>query len=530
MQTVSSGWAHNIAKASRRIGYGTLISWLRTTASSVQFFTINQSTIGGPDPIKGGGSFVTFFDTFEFDDYSRDTMSFSVSRKLGQYPFGVIMAEADIELDNTSRKFLPDHDATIGSGILPNRPVKLSLGIEQEFMKVFVGFTEMPESTLNDRVTWLHAFDAMEYINDFVSTASGAQVNKFSHEIMEDLLFEMGFGETQFVLEKSLQGRIGYLATNEKKAGEIFRQLTEAEQSMMLVDENGIIRHWNRQHFTTTSGVNAFELSYSSLEDIKWLNTPVINDVIVRARPRELQAEQIVYRLDLPILIDGNDSKTIFLDFTDENGAMIVTSITNPVGSATESSRFQASSDSDGGGINRTNNVTLSEAQLLGDTIKLTFDNAASGPSYVWELVITGTPARVRDVYEEREQNQESIDTYGRNPANNGETIIIQNDLIQDADTARSLAYTLVKEYKDPRKRYEAPVAVGSNPALQIGDHGTMTIADTGVVSDVWIVGIENQISRDGDYDQVLMLEERNISQYFTINVSRINGTDTIAP
>ena len=102
--------------------------------------------------------------------------------------------------------------------------------------------------------------------------------------------------------------------------------------------------------------------------------------------------------------------------------------------------------------------------------------------------------------------------------------------MIQDKSTARTLAYTLVKEYKSPGKRYICPVAIQSDPALQIGDAGLLRIQDTNELKSVYITGITNSIQRNGDYTQTLEVEERTIRRYFTINVSRIGGTDAIAP
>ena len=104
MQTVSSGWGDKISIGERHIGYGVLMALMRTTATGVRFFTINQSRIGGPDLIKGGGDFVTFFDKFRFDDVSPFVTSISVQKNIGQYPYGTIMAQADVELDNTTKK------------------------------------------------------------------------------------------------------------------------------------------------------------------------------------------------------------------------------------------------------------------------------------------------------------------------------------------------------------------------------------------------------------------------------------------
>lgn len=535
MQTTSSGWNHIVGKSFRTLQYGVLISWMRQIASGVKFFTINQSSIGGPDPIKGGGNFVTLFDKYYYTDYSTDTISWAVSRKLGQFPYGVITAQADIELDNTSKKFLPAFDPTIGSGILPNRPVKISVGFDNESYKQFVGFTDMPENTLNNRVTTLHAYDVMDFVKGYVSTASGSQSNKYAHEVIQSLLIEAGFASTQYVLDSSLQQPIGYLATNNRKFGDIFRELCEAEQALMFSDENGIIRFWNRQHLTTISGTVAFQFNYSKLANLRWQNTPIINDVIVRAKPRAVAAKQRIFDMETATagvitLLPGKDTD-YFIYFSDQDGPLPVTSVDIPVyiDSAT-TSYFVSNENADGSGLPRNSNVTIVSAYSFGNSYKLTFRNSHTSAIYITQLVVYATPAKVAVVIEERYQDASSISIFGRNPTNNGEPLIIENDLIQEKDTARALAFTLVKEYKDPRKRYLAPVAVGSNPALQIGDFGRLTIGDTLETKNVFITGITTTLDRDGDLVQTLELEERGIKRYFTINQSKIAGLDTIAP
>lgn len=273
MQTVSSGWGNKISIGKRNIGYGVLMALMRTTATGVRYFTIGQSRIGGQDMIKGSGDFVTFFDKYRWDDVSPFVTSISVQKNIGQYPYGVIMAQADVELDNTSKKFLPNYDTTVGSGVgLPNRPIKISVGIEDEYMKLFVGFTTQPKITLNNRMVQWHAFDAFNYINGYRSTISGAFTNAPLHNVIASGMYEMGFNSNQFIIDKSLQQNIGYLATYDRKWGDILQDGMEAEQGIMLADEGGIIRFWNRQHFLTQSGTPRFQLSYSKMSDLQWQN------------------------------------------------------------------------------------------------------------------------------------------------------------------------------------------------------------------------------------------------------------------
>lgn len=531
MQTVSSGWAGNIAKPHRRLGQGLLMDWLRTTASGVKFFTIGQSRIGGTDILKGGGDAVAFFDKYSYKNYSQYVVSWNIKRTLGQLPYGTIMAQADIELDNTTRKFMPNYDATIGSGILPNRPVKVSIGVEGEYVKKFVGFTGMPELSLGQRMLQLHAYDVFDYFNNLTVSYSGTMQSKRFDEVVSTILTDNGFSASQFILDRSLQQPISFIAPNGQKAGDIFRKGVEAEQALMFVDENGIIRLWNRQHFLTTSGTQAFNLTYSSLKDLQWQNTPVINHVVVRAKPRTLQAQQKVFEMSSTIEVPAGGDFVFTADFTEAEGSLPVAAVDPPKYYTNAPTSWYATNQrADGSGGTGEAYIYVKKAFLTGSQYLLTFHNNYTSSIFITAMALYGLPAKITTVIEQVYSDADSINTFGRNPSNNGEVMIIENDLIQDSSQAYSLAYTLVKEYKDPRKRYKAPVGPGSNPALQIGDFGKVTIGDTGEVKSVWVVGMEDGLSRNGKYSQILELEERNIRSYFTIGRSRINGRDAIAP
>lgn len=530
-QLTSSGWAGAVAVPFRQLNYSVSISFSQATASGVNYFTIGTSTIGGNDIIKSGGSTVAFFDQYAYKDYSPYVMSLDVKRSIGQYPYGAFMAQADIELDNSSLLFLPGHDATIGSGILPNRPIKVGIGLFGEYMNQFVGFAGQPDTTIASKVATFHAFDAFNQINGYMSTASGAKINQYAQNIIASLLGEMGFGVGQYVLDQSLQSPIGYAATNGLLAGDIIQSLSEAEQALAFVDENGIFRWWNRQHFTTTSGTYAFNFTYAHASDIQYENTPIINDVTVTANPRVVQPKQPFWTLGSYITLLPNSSFLYIAQFTDADGALPVPSIDTPMaGFSSQTSFFTANAATDGSGTDLTSSVYISGAYSYGNQYWITFNNTSSNSLYIPVLALWGTPAPVNNHINQQYQDQLSIITYGRNPSNNGISLPIANDLIQDSSSANSLARTLVYEFKDSHKRFIVPIGRNSNPALQIGDYGKLTIEDTGEVKTVWIVGKEEQIDRQGKYNQTLELEERSFQSYFTIGTSLIGGTDTIAP
>ena len=538
--TTTSGYLGLVAAPVRNVGAGLLIAWQRTTASG-NFFTIGSSVIGGSDMIKSSGQYPAFFDKFVYKDYSSYILSMSVSKKLGQFTFGVVLSQLDVELDNTSKLFLPGFDPTIGSGILPNRPIKASMSIGGESLPQFTGFTGQPENTILNRKTTLHAYDIINYINTYSFTASGTTIsgittssgylaNVYADEIMDYYLRQMGLSSTQFVLDHSLQQKIGYVSITDKKFGETIQGLVEAEQGLFFADENGLPRFWNRQHFLTTSGLGrAFSLDYNNIISLDYDNAPIINDVIVRAKPRAIQPKQKVWQLQGSVSIPPQGTKAIFADFQDDFGDLVCTSVDTPVYvSGATTSFYSTNASSDGSGAANNASISIKSIYLFGKTYLVTFANSSAAEIFITNMTLYGTPAKVNQVIEQRYTDFNSVLTLGRNPSNNGDPYEISNDYIQDSSTAYSLAYTLVNEYSVPQRRYIARVF--ADPARQIGDYGTLTNPDTSETKNVYITGIINTMGRNGDLQQQLTLEERVIRSYFTIGTSTIGGSDMIAP
>lgn len=540
-QVTSSGYSSVQGSSYRPINTSVLIGWNKTVASGINYFTINTSLINGVDIIKGdgGSTNVSFYDKYQVGDYTAQAKNWSVERDIGQFPFGLIMAQADVELDNNSGMFLPGHDATIGSGILPGRPLKITAGMGQDNLNQFVGFTGQPEISIMDRNVRLHAFDAMDYLNNYrftsssgvASTFSGMLTNVTTASAISYYLGKIGFNSNQMSLDASLQTPIGVVNVTDRKFGDVLQDLVSAEQAILMVDESGIVKFWNRQHFMTTSGLGAlFNFNYSNTINIQYTNAPIINDVVVTAKPRAVSYFQQIWKTPTYQTIPAGNSITILADFIDDDGALPCTSITTPTYSAnpTNTSYYTTNTANDGSGSAITSGISVTSTYLFGATYKMVFTNTSLSTIYLTDLVLYGTPAKVTNSISQHYFDQTSIDAYGRNPSNNGEVLPISNDYLQSSSDALSLATNIVLNFKDPNRHYT--VEVFSNPALQIGDYGTIDPDGSGTKRTVWITGKTDKLNPGGDLTQILKLEERTIYQYFTINQSLIASTDAIAP
>ncbi|QNK82603.1 hypothetical protein [Nakamurella sp. PAMC28650] len=502
------------------------MSWPQTVVTS-GFFTIGTSSIGGPDIIKSGGAAVAFFDKYQYWDYSPRLINVSVSQKIGQYPYGTIMAQLSAQLDNGDYLFTPGFDATIGAYTeLPGRPVKFSLGFEGETLQQFVGFTDKPTHDRNDLTISLTAFDAFAYIATYKSVTNTVLTGQRADQIIATALAEMGFSASQYSLDLSLMNPIGALAPYGLRWGDIFHQLCEAEQALMFVDENGIIQFWNRQHFINNQ-TTVWNLDYTNMENLQTEVTPIFNDVLVVANPRAVGPKQKVWEQSTPVVLSPGLT-TVPVDFTDANGSLPVTTLDTPIGSfSSTTSTYTANAAADGSGTDRTGSVTVSSVTLNGTSAVVVFNNATSSSVYLTTLLLFGTSAPVTAHISVEYKDAASISLYGVNPGNNGDVLEIDNNYIQDQGTATSLAFGIVNEFKDARGRYLAyPLA---NPAIQIGDYLQVTNSDSGVVKNMWVTGRTISLGV-GDLSQVLELEERALISYFKIGTSSIGGTAQLAP
>jgi hypothetical protein len=471
LQTVSSSWAPNLLLPARTVQFSSQLSFPLTVVTS-NFFTIGTSLIGGPDIIKSGGTATAFFDKFQYTDYSSLLISVDVSQKVAQYPYGIIMAQADVKLSNATNLFTPNYDPTIGQYIKAGRPFKWSMGIDGEVLQQFVGFTTNPQldQSLQEKALSYQAYDAFNYIATYQSSTTAVQVNQPAQNIIAAGMAEMGFSSSQYVLDQSLQPNIGVIAPYGYYWGDIFNDLCQAEQALMFIDENGIIHFWNRQHFLTT-GSAVWQIDNTVIESLVSEDTPIFNDVEVVANPRTIAADKDVWDLGTAQILNPG-ANVVEADFSDDDGPMPVSTLDTLAAyqSATTSS-YTVNTASDGSGSDQTATVTISSVVNYGTTALITVTNPTTGTLWLTAMTLWGTPGEVTTPISIRYTDQTSVDEYGENPGNNGEVLQLQAqdvDVIQNVSTANSLAYTIVHEFKDGRQRYNATVL--ANPAIQLGD------------------------------------------------------------
>ena len=530
MQTVSSQFSAAVQAPIITPQPGVLISWLKNYDEDATFFKLDHSYLDGPDFLKGNGGTPTFFDKYDYMDETQYVKNYRVTRKVSARPWGVIMATAEITLDNTSRRFLPGYDPTIGDYIKRDRPVKISMGFKGEFVSLFTGYSERPENSYVARTTMLKCYDAMAYLSTKKSDLD-VMVNATAKDAIEDLLLEQGFSSDQFNIEESLQQPIGYLPCRDRIVTDIFEELCEAEGALMFVDERGIIQFWNRLHFAKNQS-SVWDFTYSNIEDIGWDSTNVVNDVLVTSRPLKPAAFNKMYELGEgsdATLIPPNSSKDIFIDFKDDAGNFPAISVDTPVyiNLNDGGSVWACNYNKDGSGETGATDMALSSVYNFGNQYRMTFTNTGDLPIYITQIQLFGQPAKVTQLDTQPQIDQASIDEYGLNPDDSGKEIEIKNDLIQDVAAANSLGYMLVRQFADPMARMELPNFPA--PHLQIGDAATVYIQDTAEEVHSFVLGLEIFLGVNGNISQKTFVEARPLVSYFQLDISHLDGPDKLA-
>lgn len=527
MQTVSTAFTDAAEAAANEVEFGLLISWLKNFDAGVQFFQIGVSQIGGPDPIKGGNNDITLFDKFDYMVETPYVNSLNVERTVSTIPIGIMSAQADIELDNTSKRFLPGYDPTIGDYIRAGRPIKINVGFDLETLSQFTGYTQRPKTTLGARKLTVHAFDAMEFLNNFESSLD-MQTDITVKDAIALLLDEAGFASSQYVLEDSVQ-TLAFFSPSGKKTGALIKDMVEAEGGLFFFDEQGIARFWNRLHFDLNS-TPIGTLNYDNLKDLQFIDTPVINHVKVTSKPRVVTANQLIYRLSQAIEVQPGTAVRFPFGFSDDDGDLPATTIDTPayIDSAT-SSLYKTNVESDGSGNPANSYISVTDFDTWGTGGVIEFTNSSTGQiMYITDLQIYGTPAKVLTTYIGEYFDQTSIDENGLNPDNQGVVMEVTNDYIQDQGSADIYAFNIVNQFKDPSRQLTG--VPFSNPAWQFGDVFTVEVEDTGDTFTMVMLG--NKLSMDTGtvLTQSMTLEERTFRSYFQIGVSQIGGVDAIHP
>src|SRR3972149_1876055 len=264
-----------------------LVAWTRQVSVDT-YAIIGTSTIGGLDIVKGTGDVaINEADSYYYFDETARVIRLEYERRLVERIGGTSIAMADIVLDNTDLRFTPDYNATIGTALKPNRPMKIFIGFQvlgqTKTIPIIEGLTMQPKEDKLKRIVTISAYDFMKSLNEKPQETT-IYTNQRSDQIIQDILSRAGVGSNNYVLDQGLN-TIGF-AWFEKgqTAGNRIRQICEAEDAIFYQDETGILRFENRDKYSKFP-YNAPVWDIEPDDILEWqqeTNSEIINRAIIQ--------------------------------------------------------------------------------------------------------------------------------------------------------------------------------------------------------------------------------------------------------
>lgn len=476
------------------------IAWDRTEPADVAYAIVGTSLVNGTDLVQGEQGSLTKSENFVYYNETSRVIRLEYDRAIEEPLGGISQTLADLLLDNTDLRFTPYYNATAFSSAFPNRPARFYIGLnvedEDKTVPIFKGLTINPKESKHSRTYKSSCGDYIAYLNGFALTPK-TYVSQRTDQIIADILSDVGFGVTQYELDTGLNTITFAWFSTGQTAGERIRAVCESEEGNFYQDEDGILRFENRKHIASAPH-DAVVWTIHKQDIIEWEydNPMIINNAIVRASPRRVQSIQNVY----PSVEDQTLYDTQYRELPPGDTDIWI-SLIDPCNSLTapaQNTDFLANADADGGGANRTAQVTTAITSFI-QSAKITFTNADAGTVYITKFKVRGTPATViSDIVTDATDNR-SVDKY------NEQTYVVNNDLITSQSDAQDYADHLVNKYKDPMKRIK--ITIQGIPQLQLKDKITVSDMDLETTSDYRIMRIIGQLD-NGGFTQILYLRE----------------------
>lgn len=472
-----------------------LVAWTRDQVVE-SYAIVGTSLVGGMDIVKGiGDNVLNNADLYSYFDETDRVMRIEYERHLIEPLGGSAIAMATIVLDNTDLRFTPNYDATIGTALKPNRPVKIFIGFDvggqEKLIPIIQGLSQQPkEDKLNRTVTI--------QINDFVTFLDGLPqetsiyVDKRTDEIIADILARAGIGSSNYRLDEGLNS-VAFAGFGVGDfAGQSIKSLAEAEEGIFYQNEEGNFIYENRLK-NTLPPYTEVQWTIEPDDILEWQiqeSTQIINHIIINGKPRSLKGEVEIWR-------DGQEEGLV-----PGYSLEITAKFNDPVSTISAPEQYldyMALTGANGAGSDITSFVDV-DVETFTTTARITVtNNHPTEVAHMYYLKLRGTPATVDYEIAEVYTDMDSVGTY------NQKGTTITNDFIQSKDFAAYLAEAIVKRYKDPMSVLQ--LKIRGVPHLQLRDKVRVKDMDLNTYTNYRIVGIQG-IFEPSTFVQILQLRE----------------------
>lgn len=319
------------------------------------------------------------------------------------------------------------------------------------------------------------------------------QTNRVNIELQEDIygdeamdLLLNAIGWTT-LWGRDLSGGVDlhqYWYAADQSAASALYDLAFSEMGRLWIAGDGKITFRNR-HFVDTS---LFTITDNDvyLGSVKTLEPweVVRNSIRVTAKKREIQSAVELWRsIEIIRLTPGEARSDIFASYTYNGESVIGTNIIQPVAGVD----FIANTESDGSGVNVTNDFTVIATPFSG-AAKLTAENTGSTAGYLILNTLRGDALTIRS---ETSEFNDSV-SQGRYQIR---SLDLSYEWIQNINAARAIARHLKNTLAYPRKMVSFQMA--ENPdkqfAMDLGKQVDVNFESKGIVGTYRVYSLEHQ-------------------------------------
>lgn len=506
MQTTSSLFNQRAQGYVRPLTWELRVSFDKIFDDDITFFTLDTSILDGVDILAPSDSnIVAQWDKYEYLPYTDRVISLEWQRE-EMFPYSVNQSIADVTLNNYDNYFTRSSGSPIDSYLLPKRPLRILAGFGGSNLPQFVGLTTtIPLIDRSSRTASVHCIDFLSYLFEKPLDKALIMENYSTDQVLDELFQLFGLAPNQYSLDVGFNIIPFVYFEKGMKLGQAIKDLMEAELGSLYMDELGQIIFRNRLHVSTAP---VYTLNSSNIIDYQTSDElEIINVVEIKADVRIVQSIQPVYTLMESIEISASGTTEVFFNFDD------------PVTTLGTIEDYLANTLADGEGLDVTSSITVSSVELFNTAVKVTFANSTGNQAFITSLTIFGTPAKAARKIYLRTQDDSSVQQFEE------QVYPIENNFIQSDSAAQSVALSLLNYYKDYANTIE--LEVKGNYALQIGDTIDVSVDD---IADEYVITKIVNILKEGQFTQRLTAKIFNIPDFFTLDVSVLDGTDVLAP
>lgn len=527
MITVSNAFNSLASGPVRPLDYELAISFTKALNSEISWFVLDQSVLDGGDLLADNDQNpVQLWDAYDYTKLKDRMVDLSLTRSI-QFPYNVQSATAEFTVNNYDHYFsFEDSGSPIGNYILPKRPCRLYMGFKGAgVVPVFVGLTQgMPSYSGDfDEKANFDALDFLSEIGDMKLTNMVMMRNARTDQVIATILNQFGIEPQMYNLAHGLNTIPFVYFDTGKDAGNALRELVQAENGALWLDEQGIIRFEPRTGIIGKEPVMKFDAD-SIIKITPSRASDIVNYVKVSAEIREVQSLQPIFTVDNSsgyesaaadddYRVPAGGTTTVWLSLEDPTWSANLPILNGP---ATDSN-FTAV-DLSGSPVN--SGVTIA-GTLFADSYKLEISNTNPAPVSVNYLQLYGEPAKMigGEPIEYTAYDEESVEKFG-----NMSIEITDNRCFGSVQNAKNYALDILSKYSD--YNHIIKLEVKGSPALQMQD---LVTVDYGDYSGTYqILGIDESISATR-FSQTLTIIKSEVYSPFILDVSELDGPDVLA-